>query len=176
VPLRELWKKAPKDKGLFLQGTNGIKCPGCGVKLRVLQMRVVIATSLLFAIAMGVAAYIGDYDRAHNIHQSEASGLLISGAAMSVLFYFQWRFAYRFASVRILRDGVGASFPLTETEPFEVPDEAPLDLALLSKVAARWNTDKEDSAVWICPKCKEDNPGEFDRCWKCQTERTGTSN
>jgi len=27
---------------------------------------------------------------------------------------------------------------------------------------------------WRCAKCGEENPGNFDECWKCETEREST--
>jgi hypothetical protein len=30
----------------------------------------------------------------------------------------------------------------------------------------------EELPVWICPTCHEENPGNFEECWKCQRLRT----
>ncbi len=35
------------------------------------------------------------------------------------------------------------------------------------------NTDKQSG--WICSKCREENPPEFDLCWKCQTAKQATT-
>jgi hypothetical protein len=29
------------------------------------------------------------------------------------------------------------------------------------------------SATWICSKCREENPADFDICWKCQSAKEG---
>jgi hypothetical protein len=33
------------------------------------------------------------------------------------------------------------------------------------------NTGDSESAKWTCPHCHEENPGNFDECWKCQRNR-----
>jgi hypothetical protein len=31
--------------------------------------------------------------------------------------------------------------------------------------------DSESGPSWICPGCHEENPGNFEECWKCQRNR-----
>jgi hypothetical protein len=169
VPLRELWKEAPKVKGLFLQGKVGIVCPSCGGKLRVLESRVVFLTHGLFAIVCVASALLGDFERAHEIKPSEGLQFLTLAPLVAGMFFLQWRYAYRFASVRNLKDGELVSFPLSVSESLDLLDEKNIDMALLSRVAAELKKDTAEARTWTCPKCKEQNPGEFDSCWKCQT-------
>jgi len=170
VSLRELWKEAPKVRGVFLEGKVGIVCPSCGVKLRVLQYRVVLATLGLFAIFAAICAVFGDFERAHHIKPAEGVQILFIVSLVGGMFFLQWRYAYRFAAIRSLRDGEKASFPLSvsEVETPNLIDEAHLDMGLLSRVAAELHISPGNARPWICLKCKEENPGEFDSCWNCQ--------
>lgn len=31
---------------------------------------------------------------------------------------------------------------------------------------------KADTAPWVCPNCREENPQSFDLCWNCARERS----
>lgn len=31
---------------------------------------------------------------------------------------------------------------------------------------------KSDTAPWVCPNCREENPQSFDLCWNCARERS----
>jgi len=172
VPLRELWKEAPKVKGLFLEGKVGIVCPCCGEKLRVIQYRVVLASLGLLAIFAAISAAVGELERAHHVKLSEGVQFLVSAALVSGVFFLQWRYAYRFATIRSLRDGERASFPLLVSEAPEFVDEKNIDPGLLSQGAADLHMNPSNARPWVCLKCREENPGEFDNCWKCQTTRT----
>lgn len=35
-------------------------------------------------------------------------------------------------------------------------------------------SNSNEKPVWICNKCKEENDGSFETCWKCQTENVVT--
>jgi hypothetical protein len=35
--------------------------------------------------------------------------------------------------------------------------------------------EKADSDTWTCPNCHEQNPGNFEECWKCQRIREAKS-
>src|SRR6267378_22191 len=105
VSLRELWKEAPKVKGLFLEGKVGIVCPSCGNKLRVLQYRVVIVTLGLFAAVCVTAAILGNIERARDFRPPQGVQYLIIGLMVGGMFFFQSHYAYRFATLRRVRDG-----------------------------------------------------------------------
>lgn len=169
VSLRERWREAPKTRNGFLCGSVGIVCPVCGSKLRVLQKGVVIAFVLSFATLAAVATITGKFERDHRLATDRTPTVLVVVSLAAAMFCLQWRYAYRFASIRILHVGETASFPPVGDDPVEIPDEADIDMALLSQVAAQASRVGQEASSWTCPKCQEDNPGQFDRCWKCQT-------
>lgn len=43
------------------------------------------------------------------------------------------------------------------------------------KNAAKFTADRaareSENSKWICPHCHEENPGNFEECWKCQRNR-----
>jgi hypothetical protein len=47
-------------------------------------------------------------------------------------------------------------------------------LVIFAIYKRRRNTEKfgdKERSLWICPKCHEENPGNFGECWKCMRMR-----
>jgi hypothetical protein len=164
IDLTELWRAAPKSRNMML-GRIALRCPVCGVNLRVLQHRAVVAGLLTFVIPIAllvVSQIVAPMARGSVGYQIR---MLIYFAAFSGLFWFQGRSIPRLLSVRLLQDGEVVQYPLARTAVAESKEEGEPEPALEL-------TDKEDDRPsWACPKCREENPGNFDECWKCQTWR-----
>ncbi|MDQ3814614.1 MAG: DUF2007 domain-containing protein [Armatimonadota bacterium] len=61
------------------------------------------------------------------------------------------------------------SVPFVECYPelWVLNDE---DLATAQELLARWqNPASEQLASWVCPRCGEENEGQFAACWQCGT-------
>ncbi len=79
------------------------------------------------------------------------------------LFALQQRFTPRLLRLRFLKDGESVAFPL-------------VDLAIQT-AAERKEIEEEDEQnpeptadagpAWKCKSCGEENPGNFNECWKC---------
>jgi hypothetical protein len=49
--------------------------------------------------------------------------------------------------------------------------EFPVSKRAVPEVAAVEEVPDDTRPAWACPKCGEENPGNFSECWKCQTWR-----
>ena len=64
---------------------------------------------------------------------------------------------------------VMGDIPFFETWPelwVQQADEAQAQQAL-----ADWADTKFDDVEWLCTQCRESNPGTFEICWSCSTDR-----
>jgi hypothetical protein len=181
VPLGSLWKRAAKDRGaIFLVGRIGICCPSCGARLRVLQAGLITGALASFVVLCAAFGALGSMEHAKlGAAKANLNLLLIAPGIVGWLILFR-RYGYQFASVRPVEDGETVSFPLSKPvveEPMdgERPDRQ-TSARRQSQVALEpaGHADPERPA-WICPECKEENPGQFDRCCICDTERDATA-
>ncbi|HEX3912722.1 MAG TPA: hypothetical protein VHW71_04380 [Steroidobacteraceae bacterium] len=168
VDLRELWKAAPKgNRGSQIDGSVGIVCPDCGIKLRVLQARIQIVGLLMFALfGFSVLAI-----RVVPFNTSMVSARLALVIVATLYFggFLLWRrLKPKFLRVRLLKDNEEVIYPLIDgKKEKEIRDKEMAESLDLE-------SSDESRPVWICPKCGAENPGNFDECWKCQTWRMGT--
>jgi hypothetical protein len=80
----------------------------------------------------------------------------------------QGRNNLRLLTVRLLQDNEDVRYPLVRPSILNPEDEAaPKSSAL------QLEPTKDNRPSWVCAKCGEENPGNFDECWKCQTWRVG---
>jgi hypothetical protein len=166
IDLKDLWRYAPKtSRGSQLAGHIGIVCPVCGIKLRVLQGRLQITSIALFILLLSSALVLGRL----RLSYGGVKPLLIGLGAVYLAGYVLFQKSIpRLLQLRILEEGEQAGFPLVTLAE---------DLAVQREAAARDGVDLEPVAdtgpKWICANCGDENPGNFDECWKCQTWRVG---
>jgi len=95
--------------------------------------------------------------------------LLLWGCLIEVV---RWRYTPSLATLRILKDGEQAQFPLLEAEEWAKREKA--ELAEIAKDFERTDSELEElehGAEWVCSACGETNPRGFQICWKCETAK-----
>jgi hypothetical protein len=162
IDLAELWRAAPKSRNT-ISSPVAIVCPVCGVKLRVLQGRSyligLLAVAIPFAVMM-VSNFVAPVTRRsmdYNVRMG-IFAVIVFGAAS-----IHSRNIPRLLTVRLLKDNEAVRYPLA---PSTIPEpEASLEGALSLEPT------EDGRPIWFCSKCGEENPGNFEECWKCQTWR-----
>jgi hypothetical protein len=178
VPLGSLWQRAPKDRGgIFLVGKVGIGCPTCETKLRILQAGLVTATMGSFAALCAAFGTLGVIEHAKlGSARQDLNLLLIAPSIVAWMILFR-RYGYRFARLRPVENGEKVVFPLSRPILEQPPagqrgDRKTMDVSAPSHGSVEPPGGAEpERPPWICPECKEENPGRFDRCCICDTER-----
>jgi hypothetical protein len=84
-------------------------------------------------------------------------------------FVLQARCAPRLLRLRFVNDGEKVEYPLV-IRARELAEERAADEKLAEEQLELESPDVGKPA-WICAKCREENPGNFDVCWKCQAAR-----
>jgi hypothetical protein len=164
IDLKELWRAAPKaGRGSGLSGKVAIVCPVCGIKLRVLDGRMRITFVAGFVLMLGISAAVGQMTRFYGDKNGRVIGLMLIFLAGFILFQ---KSIPRLLRLRVLGEGETAGFPLVTLAQ---------DLAAVREEADREGVALEPDAdagpAWICPKCHEENPGNFNECWSCLAMR-----
>jgi hypothetical protein len=167
LDLKELFSAAPKSRGgSVIVGSVGIACPTCGVKLKVLQGRVLLGLAVAYVVPFAVVLAVvfmtpWNNDREHRLVSIGVLVIAYFGA-----FKLHRSLIPRLLRVRLIRAGEKIAFPLTKParELEEIREATDINALTLEP------TD-DTQPVWVCPKCREENPGTFDECWKCQTRR-----
>jgi DNA-directed RNA polymerase subunit RPC12/RpoP len=166
IALKELWKAAPKSgRGSGLAGKIGIVCPVCGIKLRVLDHRVRIASVGLFILMICSAAAVGNLTRSYG----QERAIFIAFWAVCFLGGIVFvKSIPRLLQLRLFEQGEEAGFPLvTLAEDLVAQREAAVENPSNAEPA------DYSGAAWTCSKCGEENPGNFNECWKCLAMRPG---
>jgi hypothetical protein len=165
--LTELWQAAPKSGNTIIDRV-GIACPVCGVKLRILQSRALVTRFLAIVVPfalMVISIFVAPVTRGSFDYK------IRMGVFVIVLFgavSLQGRNNLRLLTVRLLQDNEDVRYPLVRPSILNPEDEAaPKSSAL------QLEPTKDNRPSWVCAKCGEENPGNFDECWKCQTWRVG---
>ena len=170
IDLTELWQAAPKSGNTIIDRV-AIVCPVCGVKLRVLQSRASVTRFLAFMIPsalMVISVFVVPVTRV-SIDYKIRMGIFVVVLFGAV--FLQGRNTPRQLTVRLLQDNENVRYPLARPPILNPEDEtAPKSSAL------QLEPTKDDRPSWVCAKCGEENPGNFDECWKCQTWRVGEAN
>ena len=171
VDLEELWRAAPKTRsgGSVIAEAVGIACPTCGIKLRVLQARVQIASALVFVLPLGLVLLFGLFHPYYKDREKRRVVLVIVGVIYALSFHLINRMTPRLLRLRFPKDGEQVKFPL------EVVASVHKEEAQFIQDEADRESEDIERPSWICPKCHEENPGNFDECWKCQTWRDQAS-
>jgi hypothetical protein len=91
--------------------------------------------------------------------------MLLIMLPLTFVAWFQIRNIPRLLRVRLLKKNEIVRFPLEETATVPVKDES------VPFGAVPLEATKDDRPDWVCPKCRETNPGNFNECWKCLSMR-----
>jgi hypothetical protein len=166
IALRDFWEAAPKQsRGTGLSGALGIACPTCGVKLRVLQGRAQLSYVLVFGLPLALLFLVGQVIPLNSGTPSAKFALLCLGAIYVGGFILQQHYFPRLLQLRYLRDGEVVEYPLARA-------------AKEQAAADRFFEEQRDmqspdmgKPAWNCASCGEENPGNFEVCWKCQAAR-----
>jgi hypothetical protein len=164
VALKELWDAAPKSQGgSLIVRPVGLACPTCGVKLKVLQRRLLLSLAVSYIVPFAIvvpAVFMAQWD---NDRERRLVSLGLLMIAYFGAFRILQRLIPRLLRVRLLKDNEKVVFPLAKAavETAESQETSVLSLE---------PTD-DDRPEWTCKSCGEENPGNFDECWKCQEPR-----
>jgi hypothetical protein len=164
IELKELWRLAPKKgRRSAFAGKIGFVCPMRGIKLLVLDRCLQITSVGLFLLMLCGAAVVGKLSRSYGNERGILVGLFTVYAGGFLIFQ---RSIPRLLQLRPFEAGEKAGFPLvTLAEDLAARREA------MNEGLTKGEAATESGPVWVCPKCHEENPGNFDECWKCQTWR-----
>ncbi len=141
----------------------------CGVKLRVLQGRVQVSLLLAFLLLIGLGFLIAQFSP---VDRDSVGGKLRLFGLIAVYLgavVVQWRWRPRLLQLRFVNDGETVEYPLVILAR-ELAEERARDAKLLEEQLELESPDVGKPA-WTCGKCREENPGNFEFCWKCQAAR-----
>jgi hypothetical protein len=167
LPMRELWRRANPNR--FNLYTCGIICPICGIRLRVLQRYVLAFRLVSTAVLMAMVIFA-----LSRVPQKDAQVPLALVICIPWVI-FQVRFAPCFATVRIVSSDERLLYPLSPPPPIPETQEARESRESFEQLM-EWSEMKlteEPGPSWKCTSCGEENPSEFEVCWKCHRERGG---
>jgi hypothetical protein len=169
IDLTELWRAAPRS-GNTMIGRVGVVCTVCGVKLRVLQGRAYMTGWMVFVtlIALMAVSYLVAPVTRSSVEYKIRMGVFIVAVWGATVLHK--RRIPTLLTVRLIQDGEIVQYPLARPAVAESEEDAEPQSAL------ELNATKDDRPSWACPKCGEENPGNFDECWKCQTWRVPETN
>jgi len=162
IDLAELWQAAPKSRNTIISPV-AIVCLVCGAKLRVLQGRSYLLGLLAIAVpfaVMVVGIVVAPVTRGSTNYYIRMGifAVLAFGAIR-----LHARNIPRLLTVRLLKDNERVRYPLVRST---IPEPGTsLDGVL------NLEPSEDGRPVWVCPECGEENPGNFEECWKCQTWR-----
>jgi hypothetical protein len=158
IPTDELWRAGNTSRLGLLIGRIGVVCPHCGVTLRVRQ-HYVLASSL--AGLFGPAIVLGLLFKPH-LADDERLLIVIPVVVMGMTWNI--RYSHRFAVLRRSQDTT-LDYPLTRAAQARDSYQAQMEEdERLAQLAAT----HPSGPPWKCAQCGEENPGEFEICWKCQ--------
>lgn len=192
--MEPIWSAATVNGFRLLSRPVGLHCPACGIPLKVVQSRIVVALVGTFvaviALLVGWLASLGP--RSISFLDPGVLPYAILVLALGVLY---WRSVPGLARVRVLEPVESVEYPLEAAKPpveVDLPSEEPSDEPAPEEsssgeakageaIAAQAVPDERakapaggaDSVPWTCPSCREENPGGFLICWKCQGPHPG---
>jgi hypothetical protein len=105
------------------------------------------------------------------VPRKDADPLLLIAVISAVI--FQVRFAPCFATVAIVTSDENLSYPLSPP-PVAPESQEEKELRESFEELMEWQERKlseDPGPSWKCDDCGEDNPSEFEVCWKCRRER-----
>jgi hypothetical protein len=163
IDLAELYRMAPKS-GTTMIGRVAIMCSVCRMELRVLQTRayfvglLVFLFPLLCVMVSGIAAPVARGSTDYSIR------IVMLATVLWVGIVLHKRAIPKLLTVRLVQNGEIVRFPLAP-KPSGPEEDTDSGSALELKPI------EDGRPEWTCANCGEQNPGNFDECWKCQTCR-----
>jgi hypothetical protein len=152
VPLDALYAAAATSRsGRLLGGPYGLRCPACGTVLRVNDAIVPLVSLLMVTVPIALLVWFYRDRLGPNLQL----GAVLLGVPLLLL--LQSRYAQRFA--RLVRADAGDSLVM----PLDAPPPVQADNNEAVYTAG--------TTPWHCRNCGEENPANFDVCWRCQSER-----
>lgn len=114
LPLTRVWSKGSTARGLFLREKTGVACPGCGIRLVILQSRAVVAGFISFCVLcfMGTFALV-ELDTLMHRRLHDVEVLLVLGVFAVLAGVWQFRVVPLFCRVRVAGHGEPVNYPLT---------------------------------------------------------------
>ena len=129
--------------------TFGIECPSCGAKLRITQGRLAVAWGILVvAFFFGVRSLASIGRLAHLDTADRLQLLWAVGAFIGILL-----------------------LPLFAQNLWQVHVMSADEAATISFPLGTPKAEEDAEPGWVCPKCHEKNPENFELCWKCEHAR-----
>jgi hypothetical protein len=166
IALRDFWEVAPKQsRGSALSGSLGIVCPACGVKLRVVQGRAQLSYILVFGLPFALLFLVGHAMPLNSGTPSAKIALLCVGAIYFGGFLLQQHYLPRLLQLRYLRDGEVVDYPLARAAKEQAAEDQ------FFEEQREMESPDVGKPAWTCASCGEENPGNFEVCWKCQAPR-----
>lgn len=161
IDLRPLWQAIDQREGAFIGSRYGVTCGHCGAKLRVTQRQAIAILLGIFVLVM-VSILVpvllhGPLVKAPPWF-SYITPLFGVSASLGALKLSYW-LGRLFTRLKLAKANAKLKYPLEWNN--NVTKEVELSG---SDVAPGCQT-------WMCRKCREENPGEFELCWKCNEER-----
>jgi hypothetical protein len=168
IALRDFWEVAPKQsRGTGLSGALGIVCPTCGVKLRVLQGRAQLSYVLVFGLPFALLFLVGQAVPLNSGTPPAKIALFCLGAIYFGGFILQQHYFPRLLQLRYLRDGEFVDYPLARAAKEQAAEDQ------FFEEQRQMESPGTGKLAWTCASCGEENPGNFEVCWKCQEARAG---
>ena len=136
-------------------------------------MRVLQAGASVYTVAILLFAFAGASFllRLVPLHDKDTQAFVFLLVAFSIIVPLL-RFGPCFARVTQNGDLQGLIYPLSPQPEEPESEEARAERELMDALAnAKRESRDMSSRAWRCASCGEDNPGEFDICWKCQKEK-----
>jgi Zn ribbon nucleic-acid-binding protein len=161
IELHALWKLVPRGHWNLLGSGHGVACAACGSRSRIVVWRA-NSLALAFYVICAYGMFLSIDYLPQRVQDSDAALFAVIASILLVPGYLVYRLVPLGAVLQLAGDKERLNFPLdwdtTELLPVELPE-------VVQPVSR--------GKPWKCGKCREDNPGEFDICWSCQTERAG---
>ena len=157
VSLQPAWDPAPKNRFGLLAQSTGIVCSMCSTRLRITQRWSAVAVAVLYLLAVA-----GLYQFREFSSLGQTQRIVFVALLLALLLLVQGRLAKAFARVQ-RREGIDTvDFP---AETREYHDDALTD----AQIEDLGNLESSGRSPWRCRTCREENPGDFELCWKCGT-------
>lgn len=170
IDLKDVWRLAPKMvRGSRLAGKIGVVCPVCGIKLRVLDGRMAMTSVGLFILMLLSAGLVGKLSRSLGNDRPLIVGFAVLCVAGFILFQMSIPWLLR---LRVFEEGEKAAFPLVT----QAEDLAAERTAIEEEDEQNPEPTEDAGPAWKCKSCGEENPGNFNECWKCLKVRDEAEN
>jgi hypothetical protein len=141
----------------------------CGIKLRVLDRRMAFTSLGLFILMLLSAAVVGKLSRPYG---NDRVILVSFGIVCFAGFIVFQKSIPRLLRLRFLEAGEKAGFPLVTL----AEDLAAERRAIEEEEEQNPEQTADAGPAWKCKSCGEENPGNFNECWKCLKIRDEAEN